>query len=181
MLIFFLFFLKALGNPATAAWGEQQSPAGRWHVAARREEEEHGLTACQANLQPGHNKPLVMPPRGRDLTQPHLPQPAGLVWGQTLRIRVLVGDEGLSETPPYKETWAARGRRGWCSSKRVSFSWHSLENHVIQNGSSQSARRGDETPLSQAEPLGILDAFTAPLSRDRAPPGEEVCGDHKKV
>lgn len=66
-------------------------------------------TACDASM-------------GRDLTQPHLPQPAGLVWGQTLRVRALVGDEGLSETPPYKETWAARGRRGWCSSKRVSFS-----------------------------------------------------------
>lgn len=90
MLIFFVFFLRALGNPATAAWGEQ-SPAGRQHVAARREEEEEHVPAShQVNLQPVHHEQLELPPRGRDLTQRHPTWPAGLVWGQTFCLRPLV-------------------------------------------------------------------------------------------
>lgn len=45
---------------------------------------------------------------------------------------------------------------------------------------SQSAQREDKTPLSQAEPLSILDAFTAFLSTDYALPGEEHCWDHNE-
>lgn len=45
---------------------------------------------------------------------------------------------------------------------------------------SQSAQREDKTPLSQAEPLSILDAFTAFLSTDCALPGEEHCWDHNE-
>ena len=70
-------------------------------VAAQRDEEEHAPTTRQANLQPVHDERLKMPPWGRDLTQPHLIWPAGLVWGQTLCIRALVGDEDLSQMPPY--------------------------------------------------------------------------------
>lgn len=53
----------------------------------------------QVNLQPVHREQLEMPPWGRDLTQRHLTWPAGLVWGQTLCLRALVGVEGLSQTP----------------------------------------------------------------------------------
>ena len=178
---FLPFFLKALGNPATAVWGEQQSPAGCRHIAARSEEEEHAPSALQANLQPGHHEQLEMPPWAEISPSPISPSPWG--WfgarhsalGLWLEVRVCLRQFLTRKFGQQKAEGGGVLLNGFIS---VETPWRTIT--LCKRAWAKVPRGGDKTPLSQAELFGILDAFTAYFSGDVILPGEEVREDHKK-